>query len=124
MLSTIKIDVDQDNQPIIVINYQSSGDIRDKLVKRFLETFAGSSLTKFSVDDHTPGGSISSIRPIPLKEYPGSLIIPIEFAEVQYQIQSDENKKNTGSTGFGEYATCLFDAIAGVIRRPPNELLH
>lgn len=43
MKSRITIDVDFDNQPILRIEYCESEDVRDKLVKRFLETFAGDS---------------------------------------------------------------------------------
>lgn len=43
MKSRITIDVDHDNQPIIKIEYSASEDVRDKLVKRFLETFGGDS---------------------------------------------------------------------------------
>lgn len=43
MKSKITIDVDWDNQPIIRIEHEDSPDVRDKLVKRFLETFAGDS---------------------------------------------------------------------------------
>lgn len=39
MKSKIFIDVDHDNQPIIKIDYNPSEDVRDKLVKKFLETF-------------------------------------------------------------------------------------
>ncbi len=39
MKSRITIDVDYDNQPIIKIEYQHSEDVRDKLVKRFMESF-------------------------------------------------------------------------------------
>ncbi len=43
MKSRISIDVDHDNQPIIKIGYYPSEDVRDKLVKKFLETFGGDS---------------------------------------------------------------------------------
>lgn len=43
MKSRITIDVNEDNQPIIKIEYNSSDDVRDKLVKRFLEAFGGES---------------------------------------------------------------------------------
>lgn len=42
MRSRITIDLDQDNQPIIKIDYLASEDVRDKMVKRFLESFGGS----------------------------------------------------------------------------------
>lgn len=43
MKSRITIDVDHDNQPIIKIEYSASEDVRDKLVKKFMETFGGDS---------------------------------------------------------------------------------
>lgn len=43
MKSRVSIDVDHDNQPIIKIEYQDSPDVRDKLVKKFLETFGNAS---------------------------------------------------------------------------------
>jgi hypothetical protein len=43
MKSKISIDMDWDNQPIIRIEYNESDDVRDKMVKRFMETFAGDS---------------------------------------------------------------------------------
>lgn len=43
MKSKITIDFDWDNQPIIRIEYEDSPDVRDKLVKRFMESFGGGS---------------------------------------------------------------------------------
>src|ERR1700722_7338271 len=43
MKSKITIDFDLDNQPVIKIEYSASEDVRDKLVKKFLETFGGES---------------------------------------------------------------------------------
>jgi hypothetical protein len=43
MKSRISIDVDYDNQPIIKIEYSESEDVRDKLVKKFLESFGSDS---------------------------------------------------------------------------------
>lgn len=65
MKSRITIDVDTDNQPVIRIEYVDSEDVRDKLVKRFLQSFGGSStwaLFYYIVND------ISIIRPIPPSE--------------------------------------------------------
>jgi hypothetical protein len=39
MKSKITIDVDEDNAPIIKVEYVPSEDVRDKLVKKFLEDF-------------------------------------------------------------------------------------
>lgn len=68
MKSRITIDLDWDNQPIIKIEYSPSEDVRDKMVKKFLETFGGSSMwAQFS---YTWGPDESSsrvaiVRPIP-----------------------------------------------------------
>jgi len=43
MKSTIRIDLDEDNQPFIKIHYVESEDLRDKFVKRFLEKFGSAS---------------------------------------------------------------------------------
>lgn len=43
MKSKITIDMDWDNQPIIKIEYNESEDVRDKMVKRFMETFGSDS---------------------------------------------------------------------------------
>ena len=43
MKSKITIDMDWDNQPVIRIEYNESEDVRDKMVKRFMETFGGKS---------------------------------------------------------------------------------
>lgn len=37
---TIEVDFDNGNQPVIVLNYQKSDDIRDKLVGSFIDKFA------------------------------------------------------------------------------------
>ncbi len=67
MQSKITIEIDHDNQPIIQIRYEESNDVRDKLVKRFLETFKGEScLATFYFSSNSAYGDISAtIRPIP-----------------------------------------------------------
>lgn len=67
MKSKITIDVAEDNQPIIKIEYNESEDVRDKLVKRFLEAFGGESDTAHfqylnSYNDRT--NADAQIRPI------------------------------------------------------------
>ncbi len=70
MKSKITIDMDWDNQPIIKIEYQESDDVRDKMVKRFMETFGGKSYwaTFFydqSISEMTEkANSKAQIRPI------------------------------------------------------------
>lgn len=67
MKSKILIDVDYDNQPIIKIEYQNSEDVRDKLVKRFLEAFGGQSAyaSFYFVDAQPHEGQRAMVRPIP-----------------------------------------------------------
>lgn len=72
MKSRISIDVDYDNQPIIRIEYSPSEDVRDKLVKRFMETFGGDSYfaTFFYVNSTLDMGQNRDavIRPLPVRE--------------------------------------------------------
>ena len=69
MQSRISIDVDQDNQPIIKIEYKESSDVRDKLVKKFLETFGTESswsTMKFLPDSpYTSDPKTILITPVP-----------------------------------------------------------
>lgn len=72
MKSKITIDLDEDNQPIILIDYVHSEDVRDKMVKKFMESFGNDSCyAKFgylnSALDQSPYGGLSrscKIRPI------------------------------------------------------------
>lgn len=65
MKSKIMIDVDYDNQPIIKIEYQESEDVRDKLVKRFMEAFGGkSTFANFWFLSDEISNSKAKIRPI------------------------------------------------------------
>lgn len=71
MLSKLMIDLDHDNQPIIKIDYRASDDVRDKMVKRFLETFGGGSAwAQFHFDHWQPDqenpNRYAIIRPIPV----------------------------------------------------------
>jgi hypothetical protein len=70
MLSKISIAVDGDNQPVIRIDYRESDDVRDTLVKRFLETFAHRSIftTCIHVGVHNDAKDSAVIRPIPPSE--------------------------------------------------------
>lgn len=68
MKSRITIDVDEDNQPIIKIEYNESEDVRDKLVKRFMEKFGGSWLANFHYHNWSPSQDVNricSITPVP-----------------------------------------------------------
>lgn len=70
MKSRISIDVDHDNQPIIKIDYVPSEDVRDKLVKKFMETFSGHLWARFLYADFSNPDYIKTtvIRPIKLEE--------------------------------------------------------
>lgn len=72
MKSRITIDFDfENNQPVIEINYQSSDDVRDKLVNGFLERL-GYDSAWFRILSNTSGGAeqctikIGAIRPCDL----------------------------------------------------------
>lgn len=65
MKSRITIDVDYSNQPVIRIEYQQSEDVRDKLVKRFMETFGSeSTFANFYYINSADTNSLAEIRPI------------------------------------------------------------
>ena len=71
MKSKITIDMDWDNQPIIKIQYEQSDDVRDKMVKRFMETFGGESMwATFSYDGVDHDKKICKIRPIGPNQLP------------------------------------------------------
>lgn len=75
MKSKITIEIDHDNQPIIVIEYLPSLDVRDTLVKRFLETFGGKSEYASFRFVYTPAsfeGSKARVRPIAPREMEGA----------------------------------------------------
>lgn len=77
MRSKIMIDLDHDNQPIIKIDYYASEDVRDKMVKRFLETFGESSEATFMfINDPSMAypNSTAIIRPV-YKKYNDQPII-------------------------------------------------
>lgn len=81
MRSKIQIDLAEDNQPIINIEYYSSDDVRDKMVKRFLETFAGSDTAYFQFNNHDPEYVNSSALIRPLSRYQKEIIEDLKFAE-------------------------------------------
>jgi hypothetical protein len=65
MKSRITIDVDNDNQPIIRIDYGYSDDVRDKLVKIFLESFGtASAWSRITFGPSTIDGESATIRPV------------------------------------------------------------
>lgn len=81
MNSRISIDVDHDNQPVIKIEYKDSDDVRDKLVKKFLETF-GSASRWVSANwwPSTPINTTVVMRPVP----PNEILIESEFMKAMH----------------------------------------
>jgi len=68
MKSKLTIDLDENNQPIIHIYYEETEDVRDKMVKRFLETFGGdSSWAEFTFEHNGSSATITPIKPYNLK---------------------------------------------------------
>jgi len=85
MNSRISIDVDHDNQPVIKIEYKDSDDVRDKLVKKFLETFAGTSCwSSFYFLDSSEmvvhSNRTAMLRPIPPQNLPDEVKAMTYFA--------------------------------------------
>jgi len=65
MKSRITIDLDAFNRPIIQVEYNPSEDVRDKLVKRFLEGFAHESVwCRATVENVRNDGTLLTIRPL------------------------------------------------------------
>jgi hypothetical protein len=68
MKSKITIDVDQDNTPIIKVEYIPSEDVRDKLVKKFLEAFGSYSCWAHTFFIHNENAPVVNntmiVRPI------------------------------------------------------------
>lgn len=92
MLSKIWIDLDHDNRPIVCIEYAQSEDIRDKMVKRFLDTFGADGYwAKFRYDriasNNQPGSVGAVIRPIHPEELPHEADFMREIA-AEFQIMN------------------------------------
>jgi hypothetical protein len=70
MKSRITIDLDAFNRPIIQVEYSPSEDVRDKLVRRFLEGFAHESLwCRATVENVRNDGTLLTIRPLAPVEF-------------------------------------------------------
>lgn len=71
MKSKLSIDLDEDNQPIIEIIWRESDDVRDKMVKKFLESFGDrSTLAQFNyTEGPSDGRAVAKIRPIDESTY-------------------------------------------------------
>lgn len=69
MKSKVTIDVDQDNTPILKVEYIPSEDVRDKLVKKFLEDFGAQSCWARTHYLHAPDAPVINntmiIRAVP-----------------------------------------------------------
>ena len=70
---TIEVDFDNSNQPIIQILYKESDDVRDSLIKSFLQSFGGQSswcriMWVQSNDVHGGGEQFSRIQISPVRE--------------------------------------------------------
>lgn len=85
MKSKVTIDIDWDNQPVIRIEYNESDDVRDKMVKRFMESFRGDSCWATFTFENTVSNLTANrhaiIRPIPpaeLKDYHENMRISYE----------------------------------------------
>lgn len=62
---TIEVDFDNGNQPVIqILHYPDSTDVRDKLLKKFLEDLDRGSLCKLSYEIGGPDFNRIYIRPI------------------------------------------------------------
>ena len=74
MKSKVQIDIDWDNLPCVTLEHLHSEDVRDKMVKRFMESFSGlSSFCLVSFNIPTQEGSqkitIRPLRPEDLEGY-------------------------------------------------------
>lgn len=69
MKSKITIDLDEDNQPVIKVDFQTSEDVRDKMIARFFEKLGyGSVWFRMKVFPHDTLGTKYIIRPISSEE--------------------------------------------------------
>jgi len=99
MNSRISIDVDHDNQPVIKIEYKDSDDVRDKLVKKFLETFAGiSCYASFYFLDSSEmvvhNNRTAMLRPIPPANLPDEVKAMTHFANLVLQSKTKTEEAN------------------------------
>lgn len=64
MNSRITIDVNEANQPIIKVRYRDTEDVRDKLVKKFIEGLQGSAWCRVQFVTGLDGKQDLDIRPL------------------------------------------------------------
>lgn len=99
MKSKIRIEIDHDNQPIIRINYVSTDDVRDKLVKKFLESFGSQSCWAkfhFNNETHVNLNNVATIRPICAYDLPEEVKIMQSEADAHLKMRYVEPKPTTG----------------------------
>ncbi len=97
MKSKITIDLAEDNQPVILINYVPSEDVRDKMIKRFLETFGYESRWARMTFQSLPDGSISTMRPIPPNELEYDVVDMKSFIAPKFTISGDTENVTTNT---------------------------
>lgn len=91
MKSKILLDLDENGQPIIRIEYTYSEDVRDKLVSQFLSGFGTESVIAsfnfVSTDPNTEVNKVAHIKPIHAFNF--------EVLGQSYELTKTESKKNT-----------------------------
>lgn len=97
MLSRIQIDTDQSNNPVIVVDYKDSPDLRDKFVKKFSEHLGGDSFTisaTFEDGDHLQFGNRNKLvlRPLSPKEVIEHCVEQLAISVSQHPAHIDINK--------------------------------
>lgn len=97
MKSRITVDLDEDNNPIIKIQYSYSEDVRDSLVKRFLEKFGSQSCwARFMFVEDDPAGRVSTshITPITASQIPEQAKLMALYADGKAGHKSAPAKKS------------------------------
>jgi len=64
MKSKITIDLNEQSKPVVLINYQPSEDVRDKMVKMFLESLTENGKLKLTYSSAGEHNQYSTIEPI------------------------------------------------------------
>ena len=68
MISRIRFDLNENNSPVIKVDYRPSEDIRDKVVKKFIELFGHTSMFCSVTFESSDIGNVEqtlTISPIP-----------------------------------------------------------
>lgn len=97
MQSRVSIHVDHDNQPVIKVEFLRTGDVRDTLVERFLDSFGSSSqwATVLFENPERNKGVINSaiIRPIHPTDLPREVEAMRAEADLQQKALDNVNKQ-------------------------------